>query len=108
MYYFKFFRNQLWRYLISYNSFRNVNLCLLEVAMCEKCRSSYLQSEGVVKSLRTGGGEGGGRLKTLGLGGAYFCWEVSTPLHAMFLEYGKFLLQTIEGCKHVRIYEIWI
>ena len=38
---------------------------------------------GGVKSLRTGGGG-----KNLGLGGlpiwgGYFCWGVSTPLHAM-------------------------
>ena len=38
-------------------------MCLLEAAMCEKCRSSHFQSElGGVKSLRTGG------LKILGLG----------------------------------------
>ena len=36
MYCFHFFRNQLWRRLISCNSFRNVNMCLLEVAMREK------------------------------------------------------------------------
>ena len=55
-----------------------MNLCLLEVAMCEKCRSSYLQSEGVVKSLRTGGGGRGGEVKNfrtrgglLLLGGQY-------------------------------------
>ena len=59
IYCFNFFRNQLWQHLISYNSFRNMNMCLLEVAMCEKCRSSHFQSEGGVKKLRTGvvGGE---------------------------------------------------
>ena len=41
-----------------------MNMCLLEVAMCEKCRSSNFQSEGGVKSLRTWGG-----VKILGLGG---------------------------------------
>ena len=52
MYCFNFFRNQSWQHLISYNSFRNMNM---EVAMCEKCRSSHnFQSEGWVKSLRTG------------------------------------------------------
>ena len=56
MYCFSFFRNELWQYLISYNSFRNMNMCLLEVAMCEKCRSSHFQLEGGVKSLRTGEG----------------------------------------------------
>ena len=54
MYCLNFFRNQLWRHLISYNSFRNTNMCFLEVAKCEKCRSSHFQSEGGVKKLRTG------------------------------------------------------
>ena len=43
-----------------------MNMCLLEVAMCEKFRDSHFQSEGGVKSLRTGGGEG---KKILGLEG---------------------------------------
>ena len=43
-----------------------MNMCLLEVAMCEKYRSSHFQSEGGVKSLRTGGGGG---VKILGLEG---------------------------------------
>ena len=51
MYCFNFFRNQLWQHLISYNSFRNMNMCLLEVATCEKCRSSHFQWKG-------GGGDG--------------------------------------------------
>ena len=43
-----------------------MNICLLEVAMFEKCRSSHFQPEGGgVKSLRTGG-KG---LKILGLVG---------------------------------------
>ena len=33
-----------------------MNMCLLEVAMCEKWRSSHFQLEGGVKSLRTGRG----------------------------------------------------
>ena len=49
-----------------------MNMCLLEVAMSEKCRSSHFQLEGEGgKSLRTGGDillKGGG---------------VSTPLPAM-------------------------
>ena len=45
MYCFNFFRNQLWQHLINYNSLRTMNMCLLEVAMCEKCRSSNFQSE---------------------------------------------------------------
>ena len=32
-----------------------MNMCLLEVAMCGKCRSSHFQSEVGVKRLRTGG-----------------------------------------------------
>ena len=57
-----------------------MNMCLLEVAMCEKCRSSHFQSDGGVKSLRTGGGGGGNKILGLEglllLGGQY-------PLHAM-------------------------
>ena len=56
MYCFNFFRNHLWQHLISYNSFRNMNMCLLEVPMREKCRSSHFQWKGGVKSLTTGGG----------------------------------------------------
>ena len=59
-------------------------MCVLEVAMCEKCRSSHFQSEGEIKSLRTGGLKNfrAGRVTNLG---GYFCWGgVSTPLHAMF------------------------
>ena len=41
MYSFNFFRNQLWQDWISYNSFKNVNMCLLEEAMYEKCRSGH-------------------------------------------------------------------
>ena len=48
------FYNVFW-HLISYNSFRNVEMYLLKVAICEKCRSSHFQSEGGVKSVRTGG-----------------------------------------------------
>ena len=33
-----------------------MNMCLLDIAMCEKCRSSDFQLEGGVKSLRTGVG----------------------------------------------------
>ena len=48
------FYNVFW-HLISYNSFRNVEMYLLEVAICEKCRSSHFQSEGGGKSLSTWG-----------------------------------------------------
>ena len=51
-----------------------MNMCLLEVAICEKYRSSHFQSEGGVKSLRTGGEEGLKNFKTgdlLLLGGQY-------------------------------------
>ena len=66
-----------------------MSMCLLEVAMCGKCRSSHFQSEGGeskkfedrggLKNFRTGG--------VTDLGGGYFCWGgggggVSTPLHA--------------------------
>ena len=32
-----------------------MNMCVLEIAMCEKCRSSHFQSEGGVKIFRTVG-----------------------------------------------------
>ena len=48
-----------------------MNMYLLEVAMCEKCRNSHFQSEEGVKRLAICGG-----LFLLGV-------EVSTPLHAM-------------------------
>ena len=74
------------RHLISYNSFRNVNMCLLEVAMCEKRRSSHFQSEGGVKSLRTRGVkkfQDWVGVTDLGVGGGTFAEGVSTPLNAM-------------------------
>ena len=43
-----------------------MNMCLLEVAMCEKCRGSNFQLEGGVKSLRMGRG-----VKILGLAEGY-------------------------------------
>ena len=71
MYCFNFFRNQLWQHLINYNSLRTMNMCLLEVAMCEKCRSSNFQlEEGRVKSLSTAGRREGD-WKILGLGAGY-------------------------------------
>ena len=45
-----------------------MNICLLEVAMCEKCRRSHFQLEGGVE----GGVESlknGGRLKNFKIGG---------------------------------------
>ena len=48
-----------------------MNMCFLEVAMCEKCRSINFQSEGGVKSLRTGGG---GILGLGDTGGYRFGW----------------------------------
>ena len=53
-----------------------MNMCLLEVAMYEKCRSSHFQSERGVKSLRTEGGvknfrTGGGGVYCLGGGVTY-------------------------------------
>ena len=62
-----------------------MSMYLLEVAMCEKCRSSHFQSEGGSKKFEGWGGD----LKNLGHGGVtdfgrgYFCWGGSTPLHAM-------------------------
>ena len=41
--------------LISCNSFRNVNMCLLEVAMCEKCKSCHFQLDGVSKNFEDWG-----------------------------------------------------
>ena len=74
-----------------------MNMCLLELNMCEKFRSSHFEYEGgggwVVKSLRTGG------LKILGLGGYQFGEGLlliggggSTPLHAMIF------FQTSHSC----------
>ena len=56
-----------------------MDMCLLEVAMCQKCRSRHFQSEGELKSLRT---EVGGVKKKLRLG-AGEGRGVSTPLHAI-------------------------
>ena len=53
-----------------YNSSKNIKICLLEVAMCEKWRSSHFQLEGGSKKFEgCGGWGGGGQLKILGLGG---------------------------------------
>ena len=59
-----------------------MNMCLLEVAMCKKCRSSHFQSEGGVKSLRIGGEDE----KILELGD-YPIWGVegSVPHHMAWL-----------------------
>ena len=43
-YCFNFFWNQLWKHLISYNGLRNINI--LEVAMCEQCRSRHSDFDG--------------------------------------------------------------
>ena len=52
-----------------------MNMCLLGLAMCEKCRSNHLQSEEGVKSLRTGGW-GVKHFRTGRLPICYFCWGV--------------------------------
>ena len=71
-----------------------MNMCLLEVAICEKCRSSHFQSEGGVKSLRTGVGQ-----KMLGLEeGRYFCSGVCTPLHAMDMSGSNNIVNFIGQC----------
>ena len=85
MYLFNFFRNQLWQHLVSYNNFRNMNMCLLKVAMSEKCRSSDFQSAKVrrVKSLSTAG-EGG--LKNFRIAGGLPIWGVVLLLgHLYFI-----------------------
>ena len=58
-----FFRNQLWWHLFGYNNFRNVNMCLLEAAMCENSRSSHFQSDWGSKKFEDWGGS-----EILGLG----------------------------------------
>ena len=63
-----------------------MNMCLLEVAMCEKCKSSHFQSEVGSKKFEDWGGGifsdwGGYRFR-----GVTFAGEVSTPLHAMLVQ----------------------
>ena len=85
MFCFNFFRNQLWQHLVSYNSFRNINMCLLKVAMCEKCRSSDFQSAKArrVKSLSTAGAGG---LKNFRIAGGLSIWGVVLLLgHLYFI-----------------------
>ena len=64
-----------------------MNMCLLEVSLCEKCRSSYFQSEGESKKFEYWGG-GLKNFRTVwGLpiwfGVTFAGGGVSTPLHAM-------------------------
>ena len=65
-----------------------MNMCLLEVSMCEKCKSRYFQSEGGSKRFEEWGGlkkfRTGGEGYRFGLG-ITFAGGVSTPLHAMAL-----------------------
>ena len=65
-----------------------MNMCLLEVSMCEKCKSSYFQSEGGSKRFEECDGwkkfRTGGEGYQFGLG-ITFAGGVSTPLHAMAL-----------------------
>ena len=85
MYCFNFFRNQwMMTALISYNSFKNVNMCLLEEAIYEKCRCGHFQSEGGVKSFRIWG------LKKFRTGGSYFCWGR-----------GQYSITCHEICEHI-------
>ena len=93
MYCFNFSRNQLWQYLISYNTFRNMNMCLLEVAMCEKCRSSHFQLERGVKKFENSYGGGGGK-KILELGVTFAGGSV---VHYMpcFISKKEWLLQFV-------------
>ena len=57
-----------------------MNMCLLEVAMCEKCRGSHFESEGECKKFE----DWGGGLKKFRIGGGYRFGGISTPLNAMF------------------------
>ena len=63
-----------------------MDVCLLEVAMCEKCRSSHFQSEWAVQDFRAGGRG----FKNFRIGGGYqfgrgvlLLGGGSTPLHVM-------------------------
>ena len=107
MYCFNFFRNQLWQHLISYHSFRNMNMYLLEVSMSEKCRSSHFQSEVGSKKFEYWGWGGMWVEKTKG-------WGVSTSLHAMLLWsiYWPFSLQNFKkisykGSRVMTICHFW-
>ena len=106
MYCFNFFRNQLWQHLISYNSFRNINICLLEVAIFEKCRSSHFQSERGVKSLRTRGLpilEGGAGVLLLGRG-----WE-SVPHYIPWSLVSATFPNTVLFCRYSsRIFRVFL
>ena len=51
-----------------------MNMCLLEVAMCEKCRSSHFQSEGEGSKIFQDW-----RVKKILVLGGTFAWGVSTP-----------------------------
>ena len=101
---FNFFRNQLWQHLICYNSFKNVNMCLLEVVMFEKCRSSHFQSEGGVKSLRNGGLR---NFRTGGVtfaGGSFFC--VAKELHFVWTSFNMINFEDpciFKDCKKIKI-----
>ena len=59
-----------------------MKMCLLEVAMFERFRSSHFQSEWVVKILRTAG-EGGKGVKECYDWGDYFCWGGWSVPHYM-------------------------
>ena len=53
-------------------------MCFLELAMCEKCRSSHFQLDGGSKKFEDWGG-GLKNFRTGGgyrFGGGYFCWGV--------------------------------
>ena len=77
MYCFNCFTNQLWQHLISYNSFRSMNMCLLELAICEKLQKQpFSVGWRRVKSWRIGG---------LPIWGGYFCWEGSVPHYVPWL-----------------------
>ena len=86
MHCFHFFRNQLKHHLISFNSFRYVNMCLLEVAT-EKCRTSHFAvSERGEVSLRTGGG---------GLKNSRYCTFVPPPLLLLMIHHEETQLNAL-------------
>ena len=88
-----------------------MNMCLLEVAMCAKCRSSHFQSEGGSKKFEDLGGLKnfwtGGRVTDLGL----LLWGSSVPhympcllpllMSAFFAKNQRFLAKMVPLLKAV-------
>ena len=98
MYCFGFFRKQSLQHLISYNSFRNMNMRLLQVAMCEKYRSSHFQSDGESKKFEDWGGVKyfrTGRSYRFGGGGVLQLGEGQYPMKRCSQKFRKILRKTI-------------